>query len=390
MKETSIFGAKNYSNSVKRMKPLFILALSITLCACQSTSNTPQTSTDQPIKNVIFLIGDGMGLSQLYAAMMASEQPMAISRAPYVGLQVTRSATSDVTDSAAAGTALATGTKTRNGSIGVDSLGHPLRSILQRAETAGLSTGLIATHSVTDATPAAFVAHNPDRAQEEAIAEDFLTSDVDLFIGGGRQRFEHRTDGRNLSNELRNKGYHIFYTLDSLPSFEQGPIGVLLADDKLPSMQQGRGDLLPRATQEAVRLLSKNTEHGFFLMIEGSQIDVAAHHNDADAMIQEILDFDHAVRIAMDFADTHPGTLVLVTADHETGGVTLPSDSNIIKFGKAQPTEGNRAQTRFSTKGHTASMVPIYAYGAGAEQFTGLLDNTDLPHRIAHLLQLPQ
>lgn len=373
------------------MKKLLVFALSITFFACQDPqTNTSQQNTEPVVKNVIFLIGDGMGLGHICTTMMNSDQPLAIQRATHVGLQTTRSASSEVTDSGAAGTALATGTKTRNGSISVDTLNRPLRSILQRAETAGLATGVIATHSVTDATPAAFVAHNADRAQEEAIAADFLTSGIDLFIGGGRQRFEQRADGRNLSDELRNKGYHIFHTLDSLSQLKQGNAGVLLADNKLPSMQQGRGDIVPKATQEALRLLSQNSPQGFFLMIEGSQIDVAAHQNDTPALIREILDFDQAIRIAMDFADNHPGTLVVVTADHETGGVSLPSDSDVMQFGKAQPSDGNHAQTVFSTKGHTAAMVPIYAYGTGAEQFTGLMDNTDIPHRIADLMGLPQ
>ena len=361
------------------------------LGACQHTDSlsSQNTGTDS-VRNVILMIGDGMGLGHVCVTMKASDHPLAIQRAQYIGLQTTRSASSEVTDSGAAGTALATGTKTRNGSISVDTLDRPLRSILQRAETAGLATGVIATYSITDATPAAFVAHNSDRAQEEAIAEDFLKTDVDLFIGGGRLRFEQRADGRNLSDELRAKGYHIFYTLDSLPTLEQGTAGVLLADNKLPSMQQGRGDILPRATSEALRILSRNSSKGFFVMIEGSQIDGEAHHNDAESMVREVIDFDNAIRIAMDFADQHPGTLVLVTADHETGGVALPSDNDVILFGKAQPGDGNHAQTVFASKGHTAAMVPIYAYGTGAERFAGMMDNTDIPKRIAELMALPE
>ena len=125
-------------------------------------------------------------------------------------------------------------------------------------------------------------------------------------------------------------------------------------------------------------------------MIEGSQIDGEAHHNDAESMVREVIDFDNAIRIAMDFADQHPGTLVLVTADHETGGVALPSDNDVILFGKAQPGDGNHAQTVFASKGHTAAMVPIYAYGTGAERFAGMMDNTDIPKRIAELMALPE
>lgn len=373
------------------MRKLIFCVLALSLAACGGTNSDRQAASVQPeseVKNVIFLIGDGMGLSHLSAAMLANATPLAIQRAQYVGLQTTGSASSEVTDSAAAGTALATGTKTRNGALGVDTLNRPLISILKRAENSGRATGVIATHSVTDATPAAFVANNEDRGNEEAIAEDFLKTDIDLFIGGGRQVFEQRRDGRNITEEMRAKGYHMFHSLDSLRNIEQGNVGVLLADNKLPRMLQGRGDVLPQATSEALRILSKNSPKGFFVMIEGSQIDGGGHDNDAEAVISELVDFDQAVRVAMDFADSHPGTLVVVTADHETGGMSLPSDKDVILYGKTQPGDGNHATTAFSTKGHTASMIPIYAYGAGAERFTGIMDNTDIPKRMAELMGL--
>ena len=154
-------------------------------------------------------------------------------------------------------------------------------------------------------------------------------------------------------------------------------------------MPQGRGDMLPQATQEALRLLSNDSKKGFMLMVEGSHIDNACHYNDLESVRAEIKDFDAAVRIALDFADHTPGTLVIVTGDHETGGVVLPADDNEFTHGKLQPDEENHAVVRFSTKSHTGCMVPIYVYGAGAERFSGFMDNTDIPKRIAELLQLP-
>ena len=330
-----------------------------------------------------------MSLAQVSALTLYDGAPEFMKRAQYIGLQTTNSASSDVTDSAAAATALATGTKTRNGMISMTPDGDTLVSIMTRAKSLGMATGLIATHTITDATPIAFIGHNSDRYHAYALAEDFLTSDIDFFAGGGRKFFEDREDDRNISKELRNKGYTIAYSLDTLPKIKRGPIGLLLAEKDMPLMPQGRGDMLPRATQEALRLLADASRKGFLIMIEGSHIDNACHYNDLECIREEIKDFDAAVRIAMDFADHNPGTLVVVTGDHETGGITLPADDNNFTKGKLQPDEENEAVVRFSTKGHTGCMVPIYAYGAGAERFSGFMDNTDIPKRIAELLQLP-
>lgn len=326
----------------------------------------------QKVKNVIYMIGDGMGLTHLTAATLASGAPLAIHRAQYVGLQTTWPSTGGVTDSAASGTALATGVKTTNGSIGVDPNGNPLENIREKSEKAGKATGVVATYSVTHATPAAFMAHDVSRSNEYDIAADFMDTKVDLFIGGGLTPFEKRKDGRNLSRELRDRGYNIFYSLDDLKSIEKGKAGVLLADWGLPRHSAGRGDMLPRATEHALRILSNSSPEGFFIMIEGSQIDGGGHDNNGNEVVSELIDFDNAVRVAMDFADRNPGTLVIVTADHETGGMSLPESDG-------------KAVHKFSTGGHTATMVPIYAYGAGAESFTGIMDNTDIPKKIMEL-----
>ena len=146
--------------------------------------------------------------------------------------------------------------------------------------------------------------------------------------------------------------------------------------------------MLPRATDQALRLLSANGDKGFFVMIEGSHIDNGGHDNNAETVLSEIRDFDAAVKIALDFADRTPGTLVIITGDHETGGMTLPSDENKFDMGKLQPGDKNRATVQFSTKGHTACLIPVYAYGAGAARFSGFMDNTDIPKRIAEALHL--
>ena len=326
------------------------------------------------VKNVIYMIGDGMGLTQFTSAMIEKGSPLAIQRAQYVGLQTTHSGNNEVTDSAAAGTALATGTKTYNGAIGVDVDRDPVESVLERSKRNGLSTGMAVTYSITNATPAAFVAHVRDRGMENEIAEYILNSDIDVFMGGGFQFFEKRNDGRNISNEMRDKGYTIVYSMDDVKNSNSNKLGALLADNAMPVMKNGRGPMLPDATAKALQILSQNKK-GFFLMVEGSQIDGGGHDNNGEKVVLETLDFDDAVKIAFDFADRNPGTLVVVTADHETGGMSLPEKSRKVSHA-------------FSTGGHTGVMVPIYAYGTGAEQFSTIMDNIDIPKKIEALMRL--
>lgn len=374
------------------MKKLILFALSIGMAACNTSSgnNSSVVPPDGSVKNVIYMIGDGMGLAHVTATKLASETPLALLQAQATGLQTTHSASSEVTDSAASGTALATGEKTNNGSIGVDVDGQPLTSVLKLALAGGKKAGVVVTSSVTHATPAAFMASVQSRNDEEEIAEYFTTTGIDLFIGGGKKFFEAREDGRNLSEELRTKGYTITYSLDDVKALQGGKVGALLADNPMPSLAEGRGDMLLEAVGEALRLLSTDNPNGFFLMVEGSQIDWAAHANDGEQVVAETIDFDKAVKAAMDFADRNPGTLVVVTADHETGGLALPSDHDKVVNGVALPGDGSTSVIAFATKGHTGSMVPVYAYGTGAYAFTGVMDNTDIPKRIAKLMGLPQ
>ncbi len=355
----------------KWILPLAALMLAGLFVQCKPKAAAE--TAEIPVKNVILLIGDGMGLAQLGAAMESSDLPLAIERAQFVGLQKTASASDRVTDSAAAGTALATGTKTYNGAIGVGPDTTRLVSILEKAAADGLSTGLVATYRITHATPASFIAHVPDRDNEEAIAAQFLDTDITFFAGGGRRMFEQRKDGLNLSDELRAKGYQIVYTQEELNGIASGKVAALLANSHLPEILGGRDPMyLARTTDKALEILSQNGK-GFFVMIEGSMIDGGGHDNDIDKVIAETLDFDRAVGRAFDFADAHPGTLVVVTADHETGGLTIPANGRGVEY-------------LFGTEGHTATPIPVYVYGAGAESFTGVMKNTDIPKRIETLL----
>ena len=356
---------------MKKISNLLILIIfGTTLISCLATKKSTLKASPE-IKNVILMIGDGMGLPDVYAAMTVSEKPLNIERCKIIGLQTTFSADNYITDSGAAGTALATGSKTRNGAIGVDSQGNRLKSILEIAEDHGLATGLVSTSSITDATPASFIAHELSRNSYEAIAMDFLKTDIDVFIGGGYDDFAKRKDKLNLLDSLKFRGYEVDTTINMVMKSASGKLAGLTAPFNNPVRLEGRGDMLPESTSKAIEILSKNKK-GFFLMVEGSEIDKVAHHNVADTLIDETLDFDKAVGVALDFAENDGHTLVVITADHETGGVTITGGDK----------KTHKVKLSFSSKGHTAVPVPVYAYGAGAEKFMGIYDNTDIFKKI--------
>jgi alkaline phosphatase len=356
------------------MKKLFNLLIvfltGISLISCYSTK-TSTIKGDPEVKNVILLIGDGMGLSDVYAAITVSEHPLNIERCSVIGLQKTFSADSYITDSGAAGTALATGTKTNNGVIGMDLEGNHVKSILEIAEENGLATGLVSTSSLTHATPASFIAHQSSRNNYEGIALDFLKTDIDVFIGGGYNNFARRRDKLNLIDSLKSRGYEVDTSMNLVMESNSRKLAGLTAPMHNPYRLKGRGDMLPAASGKAIDILAKNPK-GFFLMIEGSQIDWAGHANVADTLVDETLDFDEAVGVALDFAKNDGQTLVIITSDHETGGVTITG-------GDLQTHE---VILNFSTTDHTAAMIPVYAYGPGAESFMGIYDNTDIFKKI--------
>jgi alkaline phosphatase len=334
------------------------------------------TYAQQKPRKVILMIGDGMGLAQIYAGMTAKGGHLALERCRIIGLSKTNSADDYVTDSAAGATAFSIGQKTFNGAIGVDSTGKPVKTILEEAEAQGLATGLVATSSVTHATPAAFIAHQKSRKMEEEIALDFLKTPVDVFIGGGQKFFMKRKDGRNLIDSLKAKGYFVALSKEDLLKYRAPqPLAALLAENSLPRYSQGRGDLLKKAALIAIETLNKNPK-GFFLMIEGSQIDWGGHNNDTQYIVEEMVDFDNTIEAVLDFAEKDGNTLVIITADHETGGFALVNGS-LAK----RTVEG-----KFITTEHTAEPVPVFAFGPGAEEFQGFYHNTEIYHKIKKLL----
>lgn len=360
---------------------LFVLLLC--LSAGGAIASNPRA---EEVRNVIFMVGDGMGLA--HVSMLQIENgyaPTAFDRAQNVALITTRSANNRVTDSAAAGTALASGSKTDNGTLGQDPEGHALTSTMTRAMMKGLGTGIVVTCYLQHATPGAFYAHVADRGDNMAITRQLLASNIDVLFGGGRRWLKEACDeGGSYLDAFARRGY---FVADSLPQTRvvgKGRVLCCAADKHLPEAP-GRGDFLPRATEKALELLEANMagrKRGFMLLVEGSQIDYAAHAKDADRLLAEMRDFEQAVAAAMDFADRTPGTLVIVTADHETGGMTIPANKEDFTLSE------NGLQYQFSTGGHTGTMVPVYLYGAGADRIAGVLDNTELGLRIQELLDL--
>lgn len=317
------------------------------------------------------MIGDGMGLTQVTAGMYGSNKRLNLEKCTVTGLIKTHSARNIVTDSGAGATAFSCGCKTYNGAIGVCNDKKPCWTILEQAEKQGLATGLVTTSSITHATPASFIAHVPDRGDMQAIAAYFLQTDIDLFIGGGKKYFAERTaDQRNLVQELTDKGYRVYdfsqkKLADLSPTPDQ-PLVWFSANEEPTGVAGGR-DYLPLATRLAPDFLQKRSETGFFLMIEGAQIDWAGHANNAPNTVREMLDFDEAIGEALRFAEKDGETLIVITADHETGGMALE-----------QSRSPDTLDMTFQTKSHTASLVPVFAYGPGAELFGGVYDNTDI------------
>lgn len=337
-------------------------------------------SPEKEVKNVILLIGDGMGLSQVSAGIYNRTKINVLEDFPVIGFQKTYSLNNLITDSAASATAIATGHKTTNNSIGVDSVGKPFTTIIELAEEKGLSTGLIATSSIVHATPASFVAHEKSRNFYEDIALDFLDIEIDFFVGGGKQFFDRRKkDDRDLIEELKKKQYNIYdYFSDDIravrPSLNKN-FGFFTADNQPVSAIQGR-DYLPVATDMALDYLPQKSDKGFFVVIEGSQIDWSGHANQANPLLAEVKDFNRAVRLALNFAKNDGETLVIVTADHETGGAAINPGSKLKNLNIV-----------FTTNGHTGTMVPVFAYGPGAEEFGGIYENTELFFKMKKLLR---
>lgn len=406
------------------------------------------------IQNVILFIGDGMGQNHVVATSFIEGKELNMLKTDLFGYVQTFSLNNEVTDSAAAATALATGYKTNNGMIGMLPNCEVIPNLTEILSNNGYKTGIVVTCRVTHATPAGFYGHVESRDEESKLAKQLVDSNLMVVFGGGANYFEE------LQEDLKFNRFDYLKTKQEMISYvgKKGKkvIG-LFSEDHLHPVTQRTSDepTLPEMTKKAIEILSKDGSP-FFLMVEGSQIDMRSHENDLDGLIKEVLEFDEAIGVALEFAEKNPDTLVLVTADHETGGLILnvsglnlatkkglsmpiggsqtvdletmknfqkeitqviSHSSNINELKNSiekcfeitlTPTEINSIEdsqdrhstifkvivgkanctAKWSTTEHTDALVPIYAYGPGAEHFSEVLDNTDVPKTILQLVEI--
>jgi len=381
-----------------------------------------QAIAQEPPTRVILIIGDGAGASYWTAAAFAVDE-LAVERFPVMGLVDTRASDDKTTDSAAAGTALSAGVRTYNGAIGVDPDSNSVKTVLEVAQSRGMATGLVSTSSITHATPAAFASHVPDRNMEWEIARQLAGADVNVLLGAGRRFFDpsRRPDSLDLLSTLATR-YSYVETAAELASLQTKELDRLLGLFTVGDMPAAplRSPTLPDMTRAALEVLDHDPE-GFFLMVEGSQPDWLGHdHEPLDAIAAEMLDLDRAIGVALEYQKGHPETLIVVTADHETGGLAIQQArtsrlltraaaqadstaaqltevsrladrelatladsttfymarvSNLMRRQARQMGDSSAFVARYTTGDHTSQMVPLFASGPGAERFGGIKDN---------------
>jgi alkaline phosphatase len=330
-------------------------------------------------RNIIVMIGDGMGVGQL-TVMKTLLGDIALDDFPVGGLAATQAIDRFVTESAAAGTTLSTGERSTHGRIAQRPDGTPLTTLLEAARARGRATGVVATSSVTHATPAAFLTHAANRNMEFDIAAGIATSGADVIIGGGQRFFlpegdgGDREDGRNLVREMQAAGY-AYITAPDLPDPSSDKLLYLLTSKALPPAAE-RDYTLRDLTRIALTRLSRQPDC-FVLMIEGSQIDWAGHDNNFEALKAELRDFEGAIAAAADFARGEGETLLLVTADHETGGLAVTGNAP----------DGSDMVGSWTSLDHTANMVPVFAIGPAAERFGGLSHLIEIGRTLHDLLR---
>ena len=337
-------------------------------------------ATAQEVKNIIYLIGDGMGLSSVSMMMVESGYDVTIfDKAENVALQKTYSADNRVTDSAASGTALASGYKTNNTFVGCTPDGVAVESLMDVAKAQGKATGVVVTTYLQHATPAAFYAHTQNRHNYDVITEQLVESSLDVAIGGGMGFFKE-VYKEQATYVIASNGFSLATEFSQLEAQagDSRPLA-LLADWEVGA---NSGSYLADATREALRLLeARGEDNGFVLMVEGSLIDGMGHANDAQAQQLEMQSFMGAVEVAVEYAKAHEGTIVVVTADHETGGLSIVSaDAN---FNLSE----QGVEYRWTTKGHSGVMIPIYLYGTANESINGIVENTDIANTLKGLIK---
>ena len=320
------------------------------------------------------MIGDGMGISQISSSMYSSNNYTPLERSEFVGLIKTHSLDDLVTDSAASGTALSSGVKTYNGVLGLDQNYNPVKTILEICRDEGYMTAIIVTSTIVHATPAAYYSKSKSRYEYQKIADELLKSNVNFFVGGGEKYFNNRDDKRNLMEEMRN--YSFVNNLEDYRNINSKNIGFFTAYDDPIQKNFGREPSLYDIIEATIQKL-KNFDNPFFILVEGSQIDWAEHDNDPEYLLSEMLEFDEAIDISYKYAEESKNTLVVVTADHETGGAAIVSgnlEESVVKI-------------NYSSEDHTSEMVPVFSIGPYSENFKGVYDNTEIFNKLFEIVK---
>lgn len=322
---------------------------------------------EMPVKNVILMIGDGNGLAQISSALFSNGNELNLTQLKNIGLIKTQAADDFTTDSAAGATAYATGEKTNNRAIGVDTEEKWLSNLPDILYEYGFSSGIITTDQLTGATPASFYAHHPERDDSDQIAAYLPTSKLDLFIGGGRDSFEAQLEN------LKSAGFTL---VESLEQTEAGRVGYFAAKGSLPKKLDGRGDYLLNSTAFALEFFDQKGAP-FFLMVEAANIDSGGHSNSTSTIVSEMLDFDEVIGKVIQYVDTNPNTLLIITADHETGGVSIPQGD----------IASATVELAYHSDDHTGILVPVFAYGAHSADFRGVYENSAVFHKVMNLVK---
>ena len=323
---------------------------------------------DVPVKQILLLIGDGNGLAQISSGIVANGGQLTLTQLRTVGLVKTQAADDFTTDSASGATAMATGQKANNRALGLNAAGDSIPNLPYFLSQKGFKSGLVTNDELTGATPAAFYAHHPERDAAVEIAGYLPTSALNLVIGGGGRLFN--------KEKLSQAGFTLVSDMQEVGEFKGSRIAHFASEGGIPSMEAGRGNFLSQAFLQASSYLGKG-KSPFFMMLEAGKIDSGGHSNSPSTIVTELLDFDRAIAEAIRYADTHPGTLVLVTADHETGGVSIPQGD----LGRRE------VELAFHSDDHTGILVPLFAYGARSNVFGGVYDNTEIFHRLLKVIQ---
>ncbi|NPD47568.1 alkaline phosphatase [Lentimicrobium sp. S6] len=354
----------------KSIFPLLILGL---VSSCQKSSNTPipiEPVIPTQEVSVIVLLGDGMGIPQITASWHEHDF-LNLQRFPYTGLTLTHTVDKIITESGAGSTALFTGVKTKYGYQGMGPQGQNLESLYNYLKQEDYLTGIISTSFLTDATLAALYRHGNDRYDYENIAFDYSHHYADFTIAGGQDHFDNRSDQINLIDSLKSQGVQIFYGNDAISGVQHLPSIGFMDPLRPPYILDGRADFLKNGSLKALDLFKNEP---FFLFIEGALVDLAGHDESIENQVSETLEFDEVAGLMLDYAEQNENVLIVVVSDHESGALTLLQG------------DGMNYIPNYAIDEHSGGMVPVFAYGPGAENFTGMMDNSDIYYKIKNII----